>query len=275
MEKITDWTQIALGSLLALSQKLMTELPRIFGAILLIIIGWAIAKIVSFAIKKALTAIKFDKLTEKINADEMLAKAKITITPSAVVSKFVYWIILLLFFVTASDTLGWIVVSQSIGDLIAYLPKLFSGIIIFLIGLYIANFIRKGLKGIFDSFSVASGSIVSGFAFYVILVIITLTALSQAGIDTTIITSNVTLILGGIMLSFALSFGLGSRDVLANILSSYYTKNNFEAGQSIRIGTSEGEIEKIDNISCVLKTKTGKVVIPVKRLISEEVVIVG
>ncbi|MEQ8530385.1 MAG: hypothetical protein RIB86_00915 [Imperialibacter sp.] len=275
MEKITDWTQIALGSLLALSQKLMTELPRIFGAVLLIIIGWAIAKIVSFAIKKALTAIKFDKLTEKINADEMLAKAKITITPSAVVSKFVYWIILLLFFVTASDTLGWIVVSQSIGDLIAYLPKLFSGIIIFLIGLYIANFIRKGLKGIFDSFSVASGSIVSGFAFYVILVIITLTALSQAGIDTTIITSNVTLILGGIMLSFALSFGLGSRDVLANILSSYYTKNNFEAGQSIRIGTSEGEIEKIDNISCVLKTKTGKVVILVKRLISEEVVIVG
>ncbi|WP_339791012.1 MAG: mechanosensitive ion channel family protein [Imperialibacter sp.] len=275
MEKITDWTQIALGSLLALSQKLMTELPRIFGAILLIIIGWAIAKIVSFAIKKALTAIKFDKLTEKINADEMLAKAKINITPSAVVSKFVYWIILLLFFVTASDTLGWIVVSQSIGDLIAYLPKLFSAIIIFLIGLYIANFIRKGLKGIFDSFSVASGSIVSSFAFYVILVIVTLTALSQAGIDTTIITSNVTLILGGIMLSFALSFGLGSRDVLANILSSYYTKNNFEAGQKIRIGTSEGEIEKIDNISCVLKTKTGKVVIPVKRLISEEVVIAG
>ncbi|MEO9804770.1 MAG: hypothetical protein ABJF04_16055 [Reichenbachiella sp.] len=271
MEKITNWTQIAMESLLALGQKIMTELPNIIGAIFLIVLGWVIAKIVSFVIRKSLGLIKFDKLSEKVNLSEMLEKANIITTPSKIVAKFVYWVIILLFFVTASDTLGWSVVSESISDLISYLPKLFSAIVIFVIGFYIANLVRGGLRGILESLSVTSGTLISTFAFYLIVTIITLTALNQAGVDTAVITSNVTLILGGIILAFAISFGLGSRDVLINILSSFYSKENFEVGQKIEMGQVKGEIEKLDRISCILKTTDGKVVFPAKRLISEEV----
>lgn len=275
MNKVTDWTEVGLQSLVALGESVMTSLPNIIGAIFMIILGWIIAKILSYVVRKALKLIGFDKLSEKLNLDDVLNKANISITPSKVVGKFVYWVIILLFFVTASDTLGWTVVSSSISDLISYLPQLFSAIVIFVIGFYIASFVKKGLKGVLESLSISSSHIISGFAFYMILVIITITALDQAGIDIAILTSNVTIIVGGIVLAFAVSFGIGSRDVLSNILSSFYTRKTFEVGQSISLEGVAGTIEKIDNTSCIIKTTGGMTVIPVKRLLNEKVEIKG
>lgn len=275
MEKITDWTEIGIQSLIALGQSIMYALPSVFGAIFLIILGWIIAKILAYIVRKALKLVGFDKASEKINVQEMLGRINITRTPSQLIGKFVYWIIILLFFVTASDTLGWTVVSESIVSLISYLPKLFSAIIIFIIGFYIATFVKQGLKGILESLAVSSANIISGISFYIILVIISLTALDQAGVDTAILTSNVTVVIGGIILAFAVSFGIGSRDILSNILASFYTKGNFVAGQEIELHDVKGKIEKIDNISCTIKTTTGTTVIPVKRLLSENVNIKG
>ena len=146
MENLTDWTQIAIHSLVALGQKVMSELPNVLGALFLVVFGWIVAKVLAYVVGRFLRVIRFDKLSEKLNTEEVLEKANINMTPSQIVAKFVYWVIILLFFVTASDTLGWNVVSESISDLIVYLPKLFSGVVIFIIGLYIANFVRSGLR---------------------------------------------------------------------------------------------------------------------------------
>ncbi|WP_436517355.1 mechanosensitive ion channel family protein [Ekhidna sp. To15] len=271
MEKITDLTQVGFQSLVALGESFMSALPNILGALFLLLLGWVIARITSYIVRKTLKAVRFDKLSEKLKLDELLSGTSLEITPSRVVGKFVYWVIILLFFVTASDTLGWTVVSRSISDLISYLPQLFSAIVIFVVGFYIASFVRKGLKGILESLGVLSFRAISGFAFYLILVIVTITSLNQAGVDTALVTSNVTIIIGGIILAFAVSFGLGSRDILTNILSSFYTKNNFKAGQELEMSDLKGTIQKIDITSCTLKTSSGIVIVPVKRLLTETV----
>ncbi len=271
MEKVTDLTQVGLQSLIVLGENLMSALPNILGALFLIVLGWLIAKGTSFLIRKALRAIQFDRLSEKVPLDELFGRKGLEIRPSTIVGKFVYWVIILLFFVTASDTLGWVVVSQSISDLLTYLPRLFSAIVIFVIGYYIATFVKQGLRGILESLAVSAHRIISGFAFYLILIIITLTALNQAGVDTDILTSNVTILIAGVVLAFAVSFGIGSKDILSNILSSFYTKNNFQVGQEIEIDDVRGTIEKIDITSCVIKTKDSTVVIPVKQLLTEKV----
>jgi len=271
MEKITDWTEVGLQSLMTLSNSVMRALPNIMGALFLLILGWIIAKILSFVVRKTLKLVGFDKLAEKVNVNEILGKANIGAASSHIVGTFVYWVIMLLFFVTASDTLGWTVVSESISDLISYLPKLFSAVIIFVMGFYIASFVKKGMKGVLDSLSVTSSHLLSSTAFYIILVIISITALNQAGIDTAIITSNVILIIGGAIFAFAISFGFGSREILSNIISSFYTKTNFAIGQEIEIFDIKGTIQKIDTTSCVIKTKTGLTIIPVHKLLTEKV----
>jgi len=271
MDKLTEWTEVVQSSFIAFGEKMVDVLPNIIGALLLLIIGWLIAKGVSFVIRKLLKSLKFDVLGEKLVETSSIDPKFLSVKPSKLVAKFVYWIILLLFFISASDTLGWGVVSESISSLINYLPQLFSALVVFVVGLYIASFVKKVLKTTFDSFGLAGGNALSQVAMYIILVIVGTTALDQAGIDTTIITANITVIFGGLLLAFAIAFGYSSRDILTNILSSFYVRNNFEEGQEIDADGTKGKIKKIDSIYVIVETKEGEVLIPTRTLVSGKV----
>ncbi|MEA3494841.1 MAG: hypothetical protein U9R42_02280 [Bacteroidota bacterium] len=274
MEKLINWSEIFFESLKSFGENIMSYLPNILGAILLLILGWLISKLISFFTNKALKVIKFDSFADKTNTSEILAKFKIKISPSKIISKFVYWVVLLVFFVTATETLGWTVVSQEITLLITYLPNLFAAILIFIVGFYIANFVKKLIDGTLSSFELSSGKLLSEIAFYVIIIIVTLTAIKQAGVNTDIISSNITIILGILFLTFAIAFSISSKEVLTNILAGFYSKHNFEVGQYIIIDDVKGEILQIDKIHVILKTKKSRIVLPLKKLINEKVEII-
>ena len=113
---------------------------------------------------------------------------------------------------------------------------------------------------------------ISTLVFYVIIITITITALNQAGINTEIITNNLTIILGAFLLTISIGFGFGSREVIKSLLFSYYTKKNFEIGQTISIDDMTGEIVSIDNICISVKIKNDVVVIPIKELVDNRVI---
>lgn len=272
MKTYTDFTDVVQNSLIAFGEKLLSVLPNILGAILLLIIGWLVAKSVEVIVRKLLRSVKFDKLGKKFMEASSVNSRMMAFEPSKLVSKFAYWVILLLFFISASDTLGWNVVSESIGKLVLYLPEIFSAIVIFILGLFLAGFVRKFLTTAFGSLGISAGSVLSTVIYYFILIILATTALDQAGIDTTVIASKITVILGGILLAFAISFGYSSRDVLTNILSSFYVRNNFTEGQHITIGEFTGVIKKIDSIHVILSTEEGEILFPTHKLISENVI---
>lgn len=250
----------------------MTILPDIFGAILLIIIGWGIAKLVSLVVKKLLKSIRFDSLGIRFIDRTSLKVDQEKVKPSEWVGIFAFWVIFLLFFVSASETLGWTRVSESINGLVNYLPQLFSALLIFIVGLYLGSFLRNFINTTFDSLNLTGGKILSEITFYIIVIIAATTALQQAGIETTVITANISIILGGILLAFAIGFGYSSRDLLTNILSAFYARNTFSEGQIIKIDNVEGKISRIDNIQTIITTKNGgELIIPTKRLISESI----
>ena len=101
----------------------------------------------------------------------------------------------------------------------------------------------------------------------------TLPLLDQAGIDTSILKSNLTLIIGSILLSFTIAFGLGSGDVIKRLLFGYYSRKNFQIGERIKVKDIEGVIVSIDNICIVVLTAEGKVVFPVKEIVDEIIII--
>jgi len=271
MDTITEWAEVVQSSFVAFGEKLMNVLPNILGALLLLVIGWLIARLVRFVIRKVLQSIGFDKLGDQLTETSVLAKNLLTIRPSRLISKFAYWIVLLLFFISASDTLGWGVVSESISNLINYLPQLLSALIVFVIGLYIASFVKKFLKTAFDSMKLAAGHILSEVVSVIILIIIGTTALDQAGIDTTVISANITIILGAILLTFVLGIGLSAKDVFVNILSTFYAKNNLKAGDHIKIDKIEGKIIKLDSVHIILETSSGEIILPTKRLLTDTI----
>ena len=239
---------------------------------MIFLVGWLVAKILAYLTLKFLKIIKFDTLAEKVNAISYLSKANISLSPSRLISKFVYWIMLLLVIITASETMGWEVVSNEIAKLIAYLPKLVVAIVLFIIGTYIASFIRDIILGATRSLGISSGKILAQFVFYFLFITVVLTSLNQAGVNTSIITSNLFLILGSILIAAAISYGFASRDVLKNILSGYFIRNDYKVGMIIEVDGEKGKIISLTNISITIANETGrKTVIPTSFLADQKV----
>jgi len=275
MQEITTWTDLFMHSLTSFGEKFMGALPSILGVIFIFLFGYIIAKIVSFLVSKILKLAKFDSLSDKINLTEYLQKANITMMPSAVVGKFVYWILILLVFITASETLGWHAVSSEISKLISFLPKLFIAIVLFIIGTYIASIIRDIIAGATRSLGISTGKIISSFVFYLLFITICLTALSQAGVNTDIITSNLLLILGAILLSASISYGFASRDVLSHVLAGFFSNSIYRVGMIIEVDGVKGKIVNKNKIGLTIEDSLGdQVVIPSSLLINAKVKIV-
>ena len=270
MNQLEHWRQVSIESLTTLGEQIMRILPGILAAVLLLLVGWLLAKIVSRIISRLFRLLHFDRLAGRINQMKWMQKSEFKVVPSKIIGKFVYWVILVLFIITATDTLGWSAVSQAFNQLITYLPQLFSAIIIFVVGFYLANLIRDFIKTTLQSFEVASASALGEIAFYILMAIVAVTALEQAGVETSLLTSNITLIIGSVLLAFAVAFAISSRDVFRNILSSYYGKENFHVGQHIKYNKIQGEIIKIDRMHVTIKDGKTSHVIPTARLISEE-----
>lgn len=275
MKELTSWTELFFNSLQTFGQTLAESIPKILGALLILLLGWLFAKIISNGIARLLKVLKFDVLSEKIKATDFLERANVTLTPSQFVGKFAYWILLLLVITSAADALGWNAVSQQISKLIGFLPNLLIAIVFFIVGIYIATFIKNFIKGTTSSLGISAGKFISNIVFYFLAIIVTLTSLEQAGVDTSIISANLSLILGAILLSAAVSYGVASRDILSNILASFFSRKNFQVGQTIEVVGERGKIISANNISVtLLNVKNEKIVIPAHELIKNKVKVI-
>lgn len=245
--------------------------PNIIFAIIIAIVGWMVAKIIARIIKKILESLKVDSLADTLNEIEVVQKANVTIKPSVVISKVVYYLAVFITMIAATDMLQIESISNLMMEFMNYLPSLFSAVVFFLVGLLIADSIKGLLLTTCQSLGIPSAKAIASIVFYFILMIVTMSALDQARISTELINDSFLIIISGIVISFALGYGLASKEMMANFLASFYVKNKFEAGDRITVEGVEGQIETMDNKSFVLKTGNKKVVFPLSKLAHEKV----
>lgn len=271
MDKITAWNDSVMASLSAMTGEVAKVIPNILGAIAIIIIGWLLTKLLVGIVRKALKFAKADKLDDKINDIEIFDGKKLNFDVIKITTQFVKWIMYIMILIVVTDILNLTMVSAEIQDFLGYLPKLFSALILFTIGLLLANFVKKAIKSFFESMDLSGSKFVSQIVFFLLLLFVSITALNQAGVDTEIITSNVTMILAAFLLAFALAFGFGAQRIVADLLKTFYARKTYEIGQVIEFGQIKGEVESINNVSITLKTKEGKIIVPINDIVESQV----
>ncbi|WP_298533591.1 mechanosensitive ion channel domain-containing protein [uncultured Algibacter sp.] len=271
MDKISAWNEGIINSLSAMTQEVAAVVPNLLGALAVLTIGWLLTKLVVGIVRKALKLAKADKLDDKINDIELFETKKLNFNVIKITTKFVKWIMYIMILIIVTDILNLTLVSEEIKNFLGYLPRLFSALIIFTVGLLLANFVKKTIKSFFESMDLSGAKLISQIVFMLLLVFISVTTLNQAGVDTAIITSNITLILGAFLLAFALAFGLGAQKVVGELLKTFYARKTYEIGQKIEFGDINGEVESINHITVTLKTKQGKLVVPIKDIVESQV----
>ena len=271
MEKVTEFKDIAMQSLTTMWLEITKIFPNIIGAIIVLIIGWIITKLIIKLIKKVLKLAKANKLDDKLNEIEIIEGKKLNFNTVKIVSSSVKWLMYIVLLITASDIMGLEIISNQISALLSYLPQLFAALIIFVIGLIFANFVKNGLKKLFESMDLSGGKMISQVVFFLLLTFISITALNQAGINTDIITNNINMIIAGFLLAFSIAFGLGAREVVAKLLNTFYARKTFEVGQKIIFNDKIYEIEAVKSISVILKNSEGKLIVPIKDIVENQV----
>ncbi|AGA80753.1 mechanosensitive ion channel family protein [Echinicola vietnamensis] len=266
----TDWSFYLVDNTL---KQIGDFLPRLFVFIVLLVMAWLIMRGLLFLIKKLLKLSKIDDLAENLSESDLFNHIKIK--PSAIIMAFAKFFFVLLIIIFGADFLQLHAVSDEISKFLGYIPQVFVAIILFVLGVYLSIVVKKFIRELLRSFGWSGASVISNIVSYIILIIVSITALSQAGINTHVITDNLSLVLGAFLACFALAIGLGSREVVLRILYSFYSKKNYQIGQVIKFDNIEGEILAIDNISITLKTDSGKMIVPIKDLVDTKVKILS
>lgn len=254
-----------------LFDQLKEFLPNLIFAIVLLILGWIVAKIAARIIKKLLEAIKIDELAAKLNDIDIVRQTNMKILPSKILSKTVYYVLMLVTFLVAAEQLGVQAVTDLLTDFIGYLPKLFVAVIFFIIGLLISDAIRGIVLTACKSLGIPSAKIIATIVFYFIFLSFTMSALDQAQISTDFIKSNLSIIIAGAVGAFAFGYGLASKKMMSNLLASFYTKGKFIVGDTITVDGMKGQIIEMDSNSVILKTDKSKIVLPLSKLADREV----
>ena len=253
----------------------METIPGLLGGIIVILIAWLLAKLVSGLFQKLLKTVQFDHFAEKLKMTHFLRQANISMLPSAIISRCIYWILVLLIIASAADTLHWDSVSSKINRIVEYLPNFFSAVLFFVVGAYFASFVRDFLRGATGSLGISTGKIISGAIYYLLFIIVALTSMQQAGIDTRILSDNLLIIIGSIMAAAAISYGFASRTVLANILAGFFNKRTFHTGMVIELDGVRGMIVEMSNISVTIQvSESERVVIPSQEFLTNKVKII-
>lgn len=264
-----------IGPFKKIFEDLINSLPTVAGFIGFVIFSWLIIKLFLFIVRKALSKTKIDEWSEKLSETEIFGDTTINVVLTKVILGVLKWFLILIFVMAGAGIFELTAVSSGISSFFAYLPRLITALLIFVAGIYGGTIVKNAILSMFKSLEITGGNMVGNIAFYLIVVFLSITALDQAGIDTSVIKSNLTLIIGSILLAFTIAFGLGAKDAVTRLLFGYYSRKNIQIGQKIKIDSFEGVIESIDNICVVIATSNGKVVLPIKDVVDNKVEILN
>jgi small-conductance mechanosensitive channel len=255
-------------------QGFSSAIPRLITAILVLVVGRMIAGLLRNIIRKALSTIGIDRLAEKLNDIDMVQRSGMRIELSAMIGQAVYYVIMLGFIIMATDALGIQAITDMVRSIVAYLPSLFSALVMLLLGLFLADGMRGILQTTLQSMGVPSAKTIAMGAFYFLFVTVAISALSQAQISTGFMAQNLTVLIGAIALAFAIGYGLASKDLVSNYLASYYNKDKVRVGDDIEFDGVRGKVVLIDASSMILQTPERAIIIPLSKLTTEKVQVI-
>ena len=271
MNQLPELTEILRSTFQSLINQFVDFVPRLLFAVVILFIGFGVARLTALLVISVLGRVGFDKIGTRLNEINVIKQLKTEIKLSEILAKVLYYFILLVFIKAATEKLGVAAITEMVASLINFIPKLIAAAIMLQVGVLLSDGLRATVLSVCQSFNIASARLLSMIVFVFFVVITIISALGQAGINTELLESSFNLLIGGVIFAFAIGYGIASRDLVANVLSSFYTKNKYTEGQIIQIEDTKGEIIKVDTLSLTLRTGETTTVIPLQVLQAKKV----
>lgn len=270
--ELDPWSQSFLGAMSALWAPIAAFIPRLFGALLVVAVGFLVAKLLDTLLSKLLAKVGLDRLVAGTGVTKLLGRVGIRVPISTLIGKIVYWFVLLVFLVSAAESLGLARVSATLDMLALYVPKVFGAGIILLVGVLLAQLVSGLVRGAAEGVGIDYAGGLARIAQGLIIIISISVAIGQLEVKTELLNYVIAIGLISVGLAGALALGLGSRELVGQILAGIYVRELYEVGQRVRLEglDLEGEIEEIGTAKTLLLTDEGEVVSIANRVLLEQ-----
>lgn len=201
--------------------KIWSYVPTLAGAILILVVGWLLAKLIEAVVIRALKAVRLDAASDKAGVTNVLAQGDIRIKLSELIGGIVYWLVILVVVATTLDALELKIASELISRLVEYVPNILAAIFILILGSFLANFVSTIIRTAASNAGLKSSKLLSQIAQIVLVVFTVIIAIEQLKIATTLLILAVNILLVSVGLGLAIAFGLGCKDIAAKAMQDF------------------------------------------------------
>jgi hypothetical protein len=268
---LESWRRVGERTLSEFGATLAVFVPSLVGAALLLVVGWVLARSVELASQRLLRAAGLDRAAARLRLGEVLAHAGTEASLSEIIARLLFWLVVLLFLVSAAETIGLVAVTATLDRLVAFIPSLIAAALILVLGVLAARF-AGGLVG-----SAASAAGVDGAARLgllsqgAVVLLASVVAIEQLGVATQVLVWPLTALVAASAFAAGLAFALGARPIISHILAGHFLKQSLPRDAFIEVAGRRGVVERIGPTDTLLRNGEESWSVPNRRLLEEVV----
>lgn len=215
---------VFVASITSFWTELARFIPQLLAALVLLFIGWLLAKVARTGIMRLLKLLNFDRVTERSGLESFLKQAELDVSVAALLGNLVYWLIILIMIVTVANSLGLHMVADLFNKVVLYIPNVIVAILVLVFGTILARFINRIVFAWLNNVGFSGALTVSTFSEYAMMIFVFFIALEQLQIASELITAAFAIAFGAVGLAFAIAFGLGAKDWAARVVEQVVNK---------------------------------------------------
>ncbi|MDR3606209.1 MAG: hypothetical protein P4M08_02385 [Oligoflexia bacterium] len=222
--QITNTTQSLWAGLTSSFTSFMNFMPALLGGIVVLVVGWLIAKFVARLVRNVLVATKFEHAVAKSQVADYLPQTRtgVKASLSGIIATMAKWFVFLIFIQAAANILQMAQVTAIINSIVLFIPNLVVALAILVIGAMAARFVGDLVESSTLKMGVARPKAFSLISRYAIVGFAVIAAVNQLGIATNLINILFTGLVASLALASGLAFGLGGQGVASEITRSWY-----------------------------------------------------
>jgi hypothetical protein len=220
METVTTFLQ----SLQSAWTQIVAFLPKLIGALVLLIAGWLVAKLARKAAVKVFKILRIETVAEKSGIEDFLIKGGVPFTTVSILGSLIYWFVMLIVFLAVLNSLGLEAAAALFDKIVLYIPNVLVAVVVLLFGTLFAKLVQGVSQSYLSNVGVAGAVLMSTVAYYAIIIFVISVALEQLAIGGLVLVSAFQIAFGALCLALALAFGLGGRDWAAHVLEKLRKK---------------------------------------------------
>jgi Conserved TM helix len=197
-------------------------LPKLAIAVVVLFVGFLLARAARFAIVKGLRAINFHVVTQRSGLDGFLQKGGTSLDTTDLFGHLIYWLVILAALIVAFNGIGLTYVTELLGRVMLFVPRVIVALLIIAFGSYFARFIGNAVLTYCHGIGMRDGDLLGKLAQYTIMAFVIMIAIDHLDIGGTVVRDAFLIVLAGLVFSVALAFGLGGRKWAAALLERWW-----------------------------------------------------